>query len=291
MRELKDIKNAMTATFVGSETVQLLYGLNPANTFEQEFSIYSIENIFFDIFAFAIWTLESLFYILKNQIDALIVANKHGKLEWYINTALNYQHGFELDDFGDYINGDATPEEIAASKIIANVAFEKSVIRGHGVIRAKVVRLVADEYVQLLPEQLAGFHAYINRKTLFGLAVLSMSRPHDTLTVNMKIWYDPLVLDSNGSRLDGTDDAPAITAIKAYLKSVKFNGEFVGTKLVDEVQKVQGVAIPKLIGAAGKSSFLSPGTIATPIEEVYATFAGYMRLDVDNSIFEYIART
>lgn len=280
----------MTATFVGNETVQLLYGLNPANTFEQEFSIYSIENIFFDIFAFALWTLESLFYVLKNIIEALILANKHGRLEWYIDTALNYQHGFELDDFGDYINGTATPEEIADSKIIANVAFEKAVINGHGVVRSKVVKLEADEYVQLSPAQLAGYDAYMNKKTLFGLRVISLSRPHDILTVDMKIWYDPLVLDSNGSRLDGTDAAPAVTAIKAYLKSVKFNGEFVGTKMVDEVQKVQGISIPKLVGATASVYTLNDQPPQV-IDEIYQTFAGYMRLDVAGSNFEYIART
>lgn len=290
MRELKEIKNAMTATFVGNETVQLLYGLNPANTFEQEFSIYSIENIFFDIFAYAIWTLESLFYILKNQIDALIVANKHGKLEWYINTALNYQHGFEIDDFGDYINGDATPEQIAASKIVANVAFEKTVINGHGVIRSKVVKLENDEYVKLSPSELAGYHAYINKKTLFGLAVISISRDHDTLKVAMKIWYDPLVLDSTGARRDGTDNAPVVTAIERYLKSLKFNGEFIGARLIDEVKTVQGVEIPKLVNAYA-SRFSVVEQLPQPIDEIYQTFAGYMKLDVANSTFEYIARS
>lgn len=78
---INEIKTAMTATFIQNERVQLLYGLQPGKTFEEEFSVYSLENILFDVVAFAIWTLESLFYILKNQIDALILANKHGKLE------------------------------------------------------------------------------------------------------------------------------------------------------------------------------------------------------------------
>src|SRR5690554_577115 len=291
MRELNEIKTAMTAAFTANETVQTVYGLTPGNTFEQEFSAYSIENIFFDIFAFALWTLEGLFALFKNQMDALIVANKHGKLEWYINTALNYQHGFELDNFGDYINSTATPEEIEASKIIANVAFEKAVINGHGVIRAKVVKLENDEYVQLSPAELAGFHAYINKKTLFGLSVISISRPHDTLRVNMKIWYDPLVLDATGARLDGTDAAPVVTAINAYLTSLEFNGEFIGTRMVDAIQQVQGVSIPKLITATGSASaiYQQSGEL-NEIDEIYQSFAGYMKLDVAGSTFEYIAR-
>lgn len=291
MRELKEIKTAMTAAFTANETVQTLYELTPGNTFEQEFSAYSIENIFFDIFAFALWTLEGLFALFKNQMDALIVANKHGKLEWYINTALNYQHGFELDDFGDYMNSSASPEEIAESKIIANVAFEKAVINGHGVIRAKVVKLENEEYVQLSPAELAGFHAYINKKTLFGLSVISISRPHDTLTVNMKIWYDPLVLDATGARLDGTDAAPVVTAINEYLTSLEFNGEFIGTRMVDAIQQVQGVSIPKLITAIGSASaiYQQSGEL-NEIDEIYQSFAGYMKLDVAGSTFEYIAR-
>lgn len=108
----------MTASFLQNERIRLLYSLNPGRTFEEEFSAYSLENIFFDVVSFAVWTLESLFAIFRNQVDALILANKHGKLEWYIATALNYQHGFALDDFGDYINGNATPEEIEESKIL-----------------------------------------------------------------------------------------------------------------------------------------------------------------------------
>lgn len=292
MRKLTDIKFAMTAAFIGNERVQLMYKLRPGKTFEKEFSVYSLENILFDVVAFAIWTLESLFYILKNQIDALILANKHGKLEWYIDTALNYQHGFELDNFGDYVNGNATPEEIEESKIIANVAFEKAVINGHGVIRAKVVKEENDEFVQLSPSELAGFHSYINKKTLFGLSVISISRPHDTLKVKMKIWYDPTVIRATGARLDGSDPAPVVTAIKAYLQGLEFNGEFIATRMIDAVQKVQGVEIPRLISATAAPG---QGRIAqemneVAIEEIYQTFAGWMRLDVDNSTFEYIAR-
>lgn len=292
MRSIVEIKTAMTSRFIGNIQVQNLYGLSPGNTFEQEFSIYSLENIFFDIFSYALWTLEYLFSIFAEQMDALIVANKHGKLEWYISTALGYQHGFELDNFGNYINGSASPEDIAASNIIANVAFEKAIINGHGVIRSKVVKLENEEYVQLSAAELAGYHAYINRKTLFGLSVISISRPHDTLRVHMKIWYDPLVLDRNGSRLDGTDSAPAVTAINAYLKGMDFNGEFIATRMIDALQRVQGVEIPRMVSA---NAYPAHGALDInrddAVEEIYQTFAGWMRLDVENSNFEYIART
>lgn len=283
----------MTATFIQNERVQLLYGLQPGKTFEEEFSVVSVESILFDVFSIAIWVLEGSFDQFRKQLDALILANKHGKLEWYITTALNYRHGFALNNFGEYTDGSATPEDIASSKIIANVAFEKAVINGHGVIRCKVVKEESGVYKQLDTSELTGFSSYMNKKTLFGLSIICLSRPADVLRVQMKIWYDPLVIDSTGARLDGTDDAPVVTAIVNYLQSLEFNGEFVAMRMIDSLQAVEGIEIAKLVQSYGAPSFqLSQMSEenGNVIDEIYQSFAGWMVLDVPNSTFEYIPR-
>lgn len=259
----------------------------------------SLENILFDIVAFAHWSLETLFDIFRAEIGVLIAQSKPFTLQWYIKTALDYQHGFALDDFGEYVNLAATAEEIAASKIVAKVAFEKAIIQGHGVLRCKIAKTEDDELVPLTAQQLAGFDSYINKKTAFGLRVISISRPHDNLVLTMKIWYDPMVLNASGERLDGSDDSPVITAINAYLKSLEFNGELVLTHLADALQKVEGVKIPKITSASSNWPGLALSTAQNvgdnpfggEIEETRVAFSGYMRLNVDASSFEYLPKS
>ncbi len=282
----------MTTAFIENETVQQLYELAPGQSFEDQFSLVSIESILFDSVAFAVWVLESLFDVFRQEIQEKIDASKPFTLKWYKAVALAYQHGFSIDEDGDYINGSATEEQIKASKIVTQVAFEKAIIQGHGVLRCKTAKDQGGELVKLTPQELEGFDYYMNKKTAFGLRVVSISREHDRLQLSLKIWYDPQILDSQGRRKDGTNDTPVIDAINDYLRNIEFNGSFVKTYLTDALQQVPGVKIPKIISAESSwSSFtqnMESSLSAGLIEEIRSTFAGYMRLDVDNSTFEYV---
>lgn len=297
-RTQQQIKDSMTAGYITNPIVQQLYGLTPSKTFAQEFSLVSLENILFDVIAFALWTFETILDIFRAEIGVLIAQTKPFTRQWYEKTALDYQHGFGLDASGNFVNGLATSEEIAASKIVAKTAFEKTVIQGHGVLRCKVAKNQGADLVPLTSEELSGFDAYINKKTAFGLRVISISRPHDNLVLSMKIWYDPLVLNSAGARRDGTDDKPVINAINAYLQSLEFNGELVLTQLTDALQKIEGVKIPKITAASSNwSSYMiaradgvGGNSYSGNIEETRVAFSGYMRLDEDLSSFEYVSK-
>lgn len=289
-RELSEIKNQITSSFIENETVIAMYGLDPEQTFEQQFSLVSIENIIFDVVSFAIWFLESLWDVFRREIQEKIDASKPFTLKWYKAVALAYQHGFALNEDGDYINGTATAEEIEASKIVAQVAFEKAVINGHGVLRCKTARAVDGDLAPLSPEQLEGFDFYMNKKTAFGVRVVCVSRQHDLLRLDLKIWYNPQILDAEGKRKDGTNDTPVLDAINEYLRNIEFNGQFVKTFLTDAIQKVEGVEIPKIIEA--ESHWVQFQNEDQPyngiIEEIRQTHSGYMRLDVGNTNIEYI---
>ena len=291
-RTIKEIKEAMTATFVASPTVQLLYGLTPGNTFAQEFSLLSLESILYDVIALGIYTFEKIVDINTENIDKKIEKTKYLLKPWYIETALNFQLGFAIDTMGNYINGLATAEEIEESKIVARVAYEKAVIQGHGVLRFKVVREIDGELGPLEANQLLSFSAYINKKTGFGMRVIAVSRPHDNLTLSGKIWFNPEILGPTGARLDGTDDQPHITAIKAYLKNLEYNGELILTKLVDELQKVEGIVIPKINEASSQwSGGLLVGQLNTGnFEEIRVAFSGYFRLNEIATSFEFIEK-
>ncbi len=289
-RELSEIKNQITTAFIGNSTIQELYGLDPEQSFADQFSLVSVENIIFETVAFAIWFLESLWDVFRVEIQEKIDASKPFTLKWYKKVSLEYQHGFSLDEDGEYINGTATAEEIEASKIVAQVAFEKVVINGHGVLRCKTARVVGEDLAPLTPEQLEGFDYYMNRKTAFGVRVVCVSRPHDLLTLKLKIWYDPQILDAEGKRKDGTNDTPVLDAINDYLRNIEFNGKFVKTYLVDALQQVPGVKIPKIIEADSSHSVIVEENAPYNgiIDEVRQTFSGYMRLNEGSTIIEYV---
>lgn len=291
-RALNEIKAQITTAFIDNETVQQFYELTPGQSFEEQFSLVSIESILFDIVAFAIWVLESLFDVFRQEIQNKIDASKPFTLKWYKAVALGYQHGFTIDEDGEYINGTATEEQILSSKIVAQVAFEKTIIQGHGVLRCKTAKEEGGELVKLTPEELEGFDYYMNKKTVFGLRVVCISREHDKLQLSLKVWYDPQILDSQGRRKDGTNDTPVIDAINDYLRNIDFNGSFVKTYLTDALQQVPGVKIPKILSAQSSWSSFAQSTessqYAGPIDEIRPTFAGYMRLDVENSTFQYV---
>lgn len=246
------------------------------------------------VVATAIWAVRQFFAIYTTDLEERIAASKPFTYKWYVATARAYQHGFTLDDFGDYINGTATDVQIAASKIVAQVAFERVTIQGYGVLRCKVAKEVSGNLVPLSVNELQGFNVYMNRKTAFGLRVIGISRAHDSLVLSLRVWYDPLILNSNGERKDGTANTPIIDAVKAYLKSLTFNGELVLTHLTDALQKVDGVKIPKILTAQNSWSGLSMESQLTeyigPIEETRVAYSGYMRLDTVLTTIEYIAR-
>lgn len=289
-RELSEIKNQITTAFIGNSTIQELYNLDPEQSFADQFSMVSVENIIFETVAFAIWFLESLWDVFRVEIQEKIDASKPFTLKWYKKVSLEYQHGFTLDEDGKYINGTATAEEIEASKVVTQVAFEKAVINGHGVLRCKTARVVDGDLAPLSPEQLEGFDYYMNKKTAFGVRVVCVSRPHDLLTLKLKIWYDPQILDAQGRRKDGTNDTPVLDAINDYLRNIEFNGQFVKTYLVDALQQVPGVKIPKIIEADSNHSVIVEENAPYNgiIDEVRQTFSGYMRLNTGATIIEYV---
>lgn len=76
MARSEDIKLQMTESFISNVTIQERYELDPDKTFEQEFSKVSVENIWFSIAAFSIWTLETLWDIFKSENEAEMAKQK-----------------------------------------------------------------------------------------------------------------------------------------------------------------------------------------------------------------------
>lgn len=230
------------------------------------------------IVAVSIWALENLFDLHKTEVTNLINEKAPHSLRWYANKAKDFQYGSELAYEEDYYdNSTLSDDQVAEQKIIA---FSAVVEQSKG-LRLKVARIVDGDLNALTAQQLESFETYMNRIKDAGITPLVVeSLPPDNLKLELIIYYNPLVLGSDGSRLDGTNPDPVGNRIRDYLKNLPFNGTLVLAYLVDALQQVDGVVIPHIVQAQAKY-----GTLAySAIPVMYNPDAGYLRVQEEEDL-------
>ncbi len=259
----QEIKKQMTDAFIANSYIKTAYGLTDGNSFEQEFSLVSIENILFDIVSYTIFLLSQLFTLHKKEIDQKILDQKKGRLSWYRWMALQFQYGFDLKtDSDEFDNGAATQEQIEASKIIKYASVNESDSSGRIVV--KIAGESNGELTPISQVQQDSIIAYFNEIKFAGTEVVIINYLPDLLYINLVIYRDPLVIGSSGiSILNG--NKPVEDAINEFMKELPFNGEYTNAALIDKLQKIDGVKIPHLVLA--RASWIDPSTggYGTPV--------------------------
>ncbi|QQU02601.1 hypothetical protein [Myroides odoratus] len=286
-REIREIKKQITDTYIANAVVKETYKLDPVKTFEQQFSKVSIENLLFETIAFALWFFEKLLDQNKVEINEEIAKSRIHNQKWYREKALDFMFGQSLSESDQYDITGLTEKEIQQAKIIANAAPVKM----QGYLRMKVVKRKKEELHPLSPAELKAFESYMNRVTDAGTYVIPTTNVADDLKLHLDVYYNEMILAQDGSRLDGTLQHPVIDVIHDYLKSLRFNGAFVETKLMDEIQQIEGVSMVKIVAAWSKYGFYDYESTQNPnvglINEVRTADAGYMKLDETNTVITY----
>nr|DAF18407.1 MAG TPA: Baseplate structural protein [Bacteriophage sp.] len=235
------------------------------------------------IIAVAIWSLEKLFDQHRADIDKRLAELKPHTARWYRSKALAFQYGFDLLPDSDKFNNQGhTEEAIEASKIVKYSAVIESKNEGR-----LIVKIAGEQGEQLQPitePQKQAFEAYLQEIKDAGVRLSVVNYQPDILHLQMKIVYDPLVLDSNGQSIIHATK-PVETAIKDYLKRLPFNGELVLAHLIDALQQAEGVKIPHLVLAQSKNITSGGGYGAfEAIEISKIPTAGYFTIDNFNDI-------
>nr|WP_314753324.1 nucleotidyltransferase [uncultured Capnocytophaga sp.] len=235
------------------------------------------------IIAVAIWSLEKLFDLHRADIDKRLAELKPHTARWYRSKALAFQYGFDLlTDSDKFNNTGHTEEQIEASKIVKYSAVVESPNEGR-----LIVKIAGEQGEQLQPitdAQKQAFEAYLQEIKDAGVRLSVVNYQPDVLHLQMKIVYDPLVLDSNGQSIIHATK-PIETAIKDYLKRLPFNGELVLAHLIDELQQAEGVRIPHLVLAQSKHIGTNGNYGAfEAIEISKIPTAGYFTIDNFNDI-------
>ena len=228
------------------------------------------------ITAVAIWTLENLFDLHKKEVDRLLLTKKPHNLLWYKTKAEAFQFGSELKPGSDcYDNTGVDHVKVAKSRIVKHVAVVEN--KKTGWVRIKAAKEVNGELQKLSnenPDELGALNRYMQHIKDAGVKLIVQSLPPDRLKMHIDIYYDAMVLDENGGRLDGGSVKPVNDTIDAYLRSLPFNGAFVLATLTDQLQETPGVVIPQIRHVA--ASYGARKEVCIPVR--YVPDGGYLRI-------------
>ncbi|QQV91594.1 nucleotidyltransferase [Winogradskyella phage Peternella_1] len=297
-RTINEIQNEMLNAVSTADDLETLEVLTDTEQLQLQNELtstskVSIWRLFLWVVAFGQWVQEQLLDALYAKISALISEHTYGTKLWYTKMALQYQHGYNLPETGIYDTPTTSTEiqAVNASKIVGKVSIQRVVLNGVGSLRVKVAKSLNGVLTAFEPSELSGFQTYIDLKDTAGVYKVATSGNGDDLKVQYKIYYNGLILDNEGKRLDGTNDTPVQDAIKSFLSSSDFDGRLDLNTLTDALQQVEGVVSPHKILVASKFgdfNYNSTSNIAGVVTDFRQPDSGYFVLDEVNSEFEYV---
>lgn len=273
-RTVEEIKKDMTAEFMKMEAVKSTYGLDGSKSFADCFSMASLENIIFYVFAVAVWALEKLFDLHRADVDARIEQLEPHTLRWYVSKAKAYMQGQKLVTDCDYYDTEGmTEQDIAAAKVVKYAVATES----NTVVYIKVAREVDGNPAALTAGQLEGLTSYMNEIKDAGVSVRLRNEPADQMRISLLIYYDPtlLIIDANGNGSQNGKD-PVRETTKQVIENLPFNGMFRKSDLMAALQ-----ALPCVEVADIKSVKVKPRNSAEwqTVEGYDRPFSGYYSID------------
>ena len=225
--------------------------------------------LWLEVMAKGLWTNENLYDFHKEDVEGIIAAQKPHRLQWYGTKAKAFQYGVDLPADSD-VYAVVPPADAGVLVVDFAAAVELS-----NQVRIKVAKLTGSVLGALSGPELEAFTTYMNRVKDAGVRLLCTSGAADKLQPTMVIYYDPLVLKADGSRVDGTAATPVKDAVNAFLDGLPFNGLFILNSFIATMQAIPGVKVADVVAVQGSYGV----GIVTPITTWYTPDGGYMALD------------
>lgn len=282
MRTISEIYDEMCAAFVQNEVVQQRYNLTPGQSFAQQFSNVSIEAALFMSVSVCIWTLEKLFGAHVKWINKRAVEIRNGNTFYYRSIALEYQEGYEL-----VFDNNLEVYKYSTNDDDAKIIKYAAAVETNTGVTIKVAKDQGGEPEPLTEQEQDVFAEYMRLRKFAGVKLLIVSRVPDLCKLYYRVWYNPLVMNPDGSLISNPAVKPVELAITNELKNLEFNGVLSVTALTDKIQSAEGVINPVFLNGSAKYGDL-PYFVLT---DFYTPNAGYMRIDPAfplESTIEYI---
>lgn len=261
-----------------------------ANTITKGLSIslVAVWRLFMWSVAVGLWTLENLQDIFQTEVEETITANQYGQLRWYQTVSQAFQLGDQLVWNGDYYEYEVIDTD---KQIITQAA---ATVSDEGVITLKVAKGILPAIVPLNSSELGAYIFYIKGSnspaTNDGIApagtlIEIVSSESDELKFSIDIFYNPLILASDGSSVSVPTEFPVEDAINDYINTLPFDSIFKVIDLVDAIQAVSGVdnVVVTNCDAKNAGELIYTDVLALTGQK-YTTFSGYLRMDPANPL-------
>lgn len=276
-QSVEEIKKTMTDSFLQNKYLREAYGITGEyTTWEEVFSVVSIENIFIYIVAVCNYALQVMFDRFRRDVDDRIARNIVPTTRYYHTQALAFQYGDGL------VYDDATQSFKYAVEDSSKKVVKYCAVMDQG----NSIRMLVSGDESGLPTPLSNavltaFKSYINAIKIAGVLITIDSLKADNIKMAATIQVDPQVIDTTGTRInDGAK--PVVDAINSYLAGIVYGGTFNKTKCVDAIQAVDGVLDVTLDSVEARTS---SGNYAPVTGNNYTAYAGcFISEDLDNSI-------
>jgi hypothetical protein len=234
-----------------------------------------------DVVALAVLYLQDLFSIHKTKVETIVASAHPGTIAWYGDQILKFQYGHDLTVI-DYKPQYETIDEDA--QIIKYVHVTEQL----GGIVVKVAKEDKQELLTL--NELNAFKDFLHDIKYPGTTTLIVNQPADEVTVDIEVFVNPQILDSNGKHISETD-YPVKQAIMDYFNNSVFGGKLQVSKFDDAVQEINGVEDIKLNGISMITHSAVNTTVfdlATGVNVVhYDSEAGHFLLVEENLTITY----
>lgn len=230
------------------------------------------------ITALAIWTHEKLIDVQTAELEQRAIDIIPGTLRWYRDIATEWQQGDEL-----VWNGVLKRYEYQPLNEANRVVQFAAAIEANNQVTLKVAKLSGVTAAALSAAELAQFTQYMNIRRYAGTNVAIISANSDTVNITGTVFYDPLVLDSNGALVSDNTVYPVNDAIDLFLRdlgTVNFNGKLRAIDLVDAIQAAQGVVNFTLSALQATYGVLPYTNVLALTGQEYQSNAGHLATNV-----------
>jgi hypothetical protein len=227
----------------------------------------------------------------ERRVQASLDAQRVHKTSWYQDVLLKYQHGAVYDDLGNYDNINRTEAEVAAMQVFKHAAVTRTISNGAIVLRCKVAGESNGVFTAATAAQVTAASAYLQDNTDAGTLSLVTTGDGDDLLLKITVYFDPTILDSDGKRLDGTNNTPVLDATNTYLQQKELNDSYVKGDHEYAMRQVEGVRIVEVTEVASKyaqHSYTSTNIAnAGPINQIRVADSGYFIVDMNELEITY----